>query len=251
MMLIRKVLTESGVIEYCLTRKAIKNINLRVKSDGKIEVSCPQRASDKTIDDFVISRSEWIAKALLRQSARTGDSVKFDYDNNDVIYYLGKEFLIQIMYSKRNIVKIKDGLMIVAVKDVADKSLIAKVLLKWYVLQANEILPNIFEHLAKAHCDRVGSNFTLKLTNSKSKWGSCTPCKRVIMLSRRLVLFSPECARYVVLHELSHMIESNHSPSFYAVLSSILPNYKEDRKALKELKIRSVVDVLFSKKYNN
>ncbi len=66
-----------------------------------------------------------------------------------------------------------------------------------------------------------------------SRWGSCTARTRRIRLNAALAYCSFDCLEYVVVHELAHLLESNHSPRFWAVVAEALPDYKERRKALK------------------
>ena len=60
----------------------------------------------------------------------------------------------------------------------------------------------------------------------KTRWGSCHVTDSFIVMNTRLVSYPKECARYVFVHEYSHFIEPNHSPQFYAVVASVMPDYK-------------------------
>lgn len=74
----------------------------------------------------------------------------------------------------------------------------------------------------------------LRLREMKSRWGSCLVYKQTITLNTKLLTCSRECIEYVVLHELCHFIHPNHSPRFYALLASFLPDWKARRQALNE-----------------
>lgn len=74
----------------------------------------------------------------------------------------------------------------------------------------------------------------LRLREMKSRWGSCLVYKQTITLNTRLLTCSRECIEYVVLHELCHFVHPNHSPRFYALLASFLPDWKARRQELNE-----------------
>ena len=241
----RMVDSSRGVIEYELTYKDIKNINMRITPKGLIKVSCPTRTRLDSIDEFVASKSEWIMRALSKMTVKVLEVPAFDYNDGDKLYYLGREYKLVIMLSNTCDVSITASEIIVRTKDITDKRMIAKALQSWYITQCDTILVDIFASLSAKYANRFGSKCLLKLTNSKSRWGSCIPSKRVIMLSRRLICFSAECINYIIIHELSHLIECNHSPNFYQVVSSIMPEYKIYRTMLRDAKIRGVIEKIF------
>ena len=74
----------------------------------------------------------------------------------------------------------------------------------------------------------------MKLRRMRSRWGSCMPTKSLITLNTYLVIAPLSCTDQVVLHELCHFLESNHSVRFYAYLSRMMPEWRRWREALKE-----------------
>jgi predicted metal-dependent hydrolase len=90
--------------------------------------------------------------------------------------------------------------------------------------------------LVKVWEQRLGVNTTfVGFRAMASRWGSCTAKTRRIRLNVALVYCPQDCLEYVVVHELAHLRESNHSPRFWKIVASVLPNYKEQQKRLKEL----------------
>lgn len=73
----------------------------------------------------------------------------------------------------------------------------------------------------------------ITITGAKTRFGACSS-KGNISYSFRLMSYPEEAIDYVVVHELSHLVEMNHSPRFYKVVESVLPDYKERRKLLKK-----------------
>ena len=72
----------------------------------------------------------------------------------------------------------------------------------------------------------------ITITSAKTRFGSCTSQKN-ISYSYRLMLYPKEAREYVVVHELAHTFEMNHSRGFYAIIEKVLPDYKERKKLLK------------------
>ena len=72
----------------------------------------------------------------------------------------------------------------------------------------------------------------VRITSAKTRWGSCS-AKGGLNFSWRLLLAPPEAVDYVVVHELAHLVEFNHSPRFWAIVKGILPDYKARRQSLK------------------
>lgn len=96
---------------------------------------------------------------------------------------------------------------------------------------AAEVLPKRVEYYAK----QMGVQPTgVKITSAKTRFGSCNG-KNSLCFSWRLMLYPPEAVDYVVVHELAHIKEKNHSPAFYAVIAAVLPDYKRREQLLKNL----------------
>ncbi len=96
--------------------------------------------------------------------------------------------------------------------------------------QAKEYLPNRVKELASSHKFKYNS---LRIKNVKTIWGSCSN-KNNINLNLNLMKLKPELIDYVILHELCHTIEKNHSQKFWNLLEKHLPDAKKLRKELKK-----------------
>ena len=89
--------------------------------------------------------------------------------------------------------------------------------------------------LTEYYAKRLGISYgKITVTSAKTRFGSCSS-EGNIAYSYRLMLFPTEAQEYVVVHELCHRIHMNHSPAFYKMIESILPDYKERRKILKHI----------------
>ncbi|MEG2396279.1 MAG: M48 family metallopeptidase, partial [Oscillospiraceae bacterium] len=75
-------------------------------------------------------------------------------------------------------------------------------------------------------------NVIIKIRKMKSRWGSCQPKTGIVTLNSQLINAPIGCIEYVVLHELCHFVQPNHSKDFYSLVSAIMPDYKERKKLL-------------------
>ena len=96
--------------------------------------------------------------------------------------------------------------------------------------QAKRIIPQKVEYYSKIMGLKYGR---ITITSAKTRFGSCTSAGN-LSFSYRLMLYPDEAVDYVVVHELAHLVELNHSPRFYAIVASVMPDYKERQKILKK-----------------
>ena len=198
---------------YKIIYKNIKKMYLRVKGD-KIIISCPKYTSKKTIDEFIANNKAWILMKLNEYSSNLDPSF---------VNILGKRY--DLVYTVNQEVKIEKGILYTPKDEVIFKHFL-KEYTSSYLIRRFDILSN-----------QIGlQNMNLKLAFYKSKWGSCTPSKRLICLNLNLVYASLECIDAIIFHELAHMFVLNHSKAFYDVLLNWCPDYKETIKKLKVIK---------------
>ena len=105
-------------------------------------------------------------------------------------------------------------------------------LINWYKKQALPVITDLVEEYARL-MGLEGKYSSVKLSIAKSKWGSCSYDNK-LLFSWRLIMCPTEVIEYVVVHELAHIIEKNHSKAFWNEVKKVLPDYKEHRKWLKD-----------------
>lgn len=227
------------VIEYTLARKKVKNVNMRVKADGSVSVSAPSRVSAKLIDDFVRSRCDFIRSSVERLSAESKSGLQeYDdakiYANGDKLSFLGEELTVEIVQGREDGVYVSDGKLVISTFDVKNSDYLQKLLRNFYYNSAVSLFRELNEEVSQVFSERFRiEKVPIKLRKMKTRWGSCHVTDGFIVMNTRLVSYPKECARYVFVHEYSHFIEANHSPQFYAVVASIMPDYKTFSSQLK------------------
>ncbi len=214
------------MIEYEIKRSRRKTLAIHIKPDGKIEVRCDYSVKDTIIQDFVKSKEKWINKHLESIAQREKKPLVY----GEKALYLGKEYEITAANGKSYF----DGKRIYINRN-AD---IYAVLGNFYKTAAQKILPDMVhskEQMMNLYANKIG------VTSAKTRWGSCSG-KNNINFSWRLMMAEPEVIKYVIIHELAHIKEKNHSKRFWKLVEKYEPYYREKQDKLKHLADRINID---------
>ena len=213
--------------KYKLIRSKRKSIALVIKPDGQLIVRAPKRVSKREINALIEKHADWIVKKQAEVLEAQKKFAPHQFVEGEAFYFLGKTYQLRFTGAKKNLVRIWGENLQVA-KSVAWNA--EAVIENWYKKEAWQI----FNERAGFYAKKYNFNYEkLKLSSAKRRWGSCST-RGNINLTWRLVMMPPEIIDYVVVHELSHLREHNHSKAFWAQVEAILPDYKERRKWLKE-----------------
>ncbi len=212
-----------------IIRKNIKNIILKVKSDGSISLTAPRGISSEYIKDLLIKKSDWIKeKQLLFKNSKEISLNKY-YDG-ELFSYLGNRYKLKTIKSDIEKVTINSEYLEIYIKD-EDHSRKEILIKKWYRKRAELIFFNILQELNRIVKKDVNR---IKIRDMKTRWGSCNHNKSYINLNLELIKKPKECIEYVVLHELTHLIHPNHSKEFYNYLTLHMPDWKIRKELLKK-----------------
>lgn len=221
-------------IVYELVRKQVKNVNLRIRSDGSVAVSANRRVTLAFLDDFVRSKAEFIRGAQQRCREKSEKQAK-QYLTGEQIAFCGRLLTLQVFFrqSRQCIVRrVGETLELYAPPDSTDVQR-ADAVERWYHREAAAYLPMLCRRWYPPF-EAMGISYPeLRLRKMTSRWGVCQPRNRVITLSTMLMQVPEEAAEYVVVHEFSHFLVPNHSERFYAVVASVLPDWKRRKAMLK------------------
>jgi len=202
-----------------------RSLSLTITKEGKFVVHAPKKLSVDEILKYIVEKEKWITS----KQKEIQDKLNI---NKDVITYneylfLGKKYKYDFISGLKKI-ELSDKLFVIPSK--IESNDINKYMKKWYVTNAKKILSDRLEYFA----DIMQLDYsTFNICNSKNRWGSCDS-NRNIKLNFRLIMLPHKVIDYVIIHELSHIVELNHSKSFYKIISTIMPSYKLQQKILKE-----------------
>ena len=206
-------------MEYTITKKKIKNFILRIYPDLTIAVSAPLSATSKDIENFVLSKKEWIEKTLEKLENLKDDSIKI----------LGKKVEKKVIQSDLERIRLTDTSIYIYSKNI-DNAKIEKKLLEWKLEKLKVILD---EYLIK-YTKLLNRNINYyQIKKLSSAWGLYHKKENYISFNSDLIEKDIECIEYVVLHELCHIFYMNHQKDFWALVEKYMPDYKVRRKNLK------------------
>lgn len=216
-------------IVWVLSRKKVRNVNMRIKPDGIVYISASSRVTIGFIEDFIREKSDFVFSALDKFSelspAPMLPQAEERYKNGDTLRYFGTDYTLSIIVSPIEDVKISGKLMLAAVKA---EERTGQVLKKFY----SEETARFFADLNRRTYEMFrakGYNVPLaelQIRSMTSRWGSCHISKKKIVMNSRLVLYPEMCAAYVFIHEYAHFVVPNHSKDFYGVVGDLMPDYK-------------------------
>ena len=217
----RKVNLNNQTIEYVLIFKKKKNISIKIENSGEIKVLAPLGVDYNYIDDLIIRQANWIIKSLDKMNKESS------IDNKAIL--LGKYYNLIINKSHEDKIFRDNSNIIINSKDL-NRKYINELLISWYKNMALDIV-------GKRVMD-ISNNIYIRpskiiIKDQKSLWGSCNS-RREIRLNWRLVLMPQFVMDYIIIHELCHIKQMNHSKEFWKLVESHCPNYKESKYWLKE-----------------
>ena len=197
-----------------ITRKNNKNMYLRVKKDG-IYISCNYFVTNSMIKSFIIKNEDDIIRMY--------ETVQRKEKKNEEFYYLGNSYDVVVL---NTISKIEFVGNQVFVKNKTYLNTFLKNECERIFNERVKICYNLFEEDIPYPKVMIGK--------MKRKWGYCNKRQELIKLNSELIKYSIDEIDYVIIHELCHFLEFNHSKNFWKYVKKYKPNYKENTKVLKE-----------------
>ena len=229
---LRMVQGKDRNFQYILTRKAVKNLNMRVKPNGEIHVSANSLVPVKYIDSFVLSHETTLSKTLDKyEKIRLNASQPLQYVSGEKVRFLGEELHLLVEKSRIEEAEKIGQFLFLRVKDTTDFKRKEKVMKKWFTRMQWEIFEQICKEIYPLFKPYGVTYPLVKIRNMKSRWGSCQPQKKIITLNGKMIAAKREAIEYVVLHEFAHFVHPNHSKAFYGLVEKLMPDWKE-RKAM-------------------
>lgn len=216
-------------VSYTLKRSSKRrSIGLRIDDRG-LTVSMPLRASETWLHSVLNEKADWVVEKLVNwQTKKSAIPLWID---GEKINFRGESFTLRIIPSLFNSPpQLRGEQLFVHVKDTTDEIKIEKVVTQWYRREAERVFAECVAHYAPLM--NVAPT-QIKLSSARTQWGSCTS-RGVVRLNWQLVRMPLHLIDYVVIHELAHLVEMNHSASFWRVVESVCPDYAKCRAELRQ-----------------
>ncbi|WP_405332995.1 M48 family metallopeptidase [Fibrobacter sp.] len=214
-------------MEYTIKySKRRKTLNITVERNRSVVVTAPEGTNEEKIKAVVESKRKWIEEKISSSQKWDEENAK-EFVSGESILYLGKFYFLKIDDAKIETLNFDDCFHI-AKNNFANAKEIFK---QWFVKRAEEYITP----LAKSCAENLGVVYKqCKIVdNMEYRWGSCTP-KGNICFNWRIIKAPMNVVRYVVLHELAHRLEYNHTDRFWNIVSVQQPDYLTAKEWLKE-----------------
>jgi hypothetical protein len=217
----RTLQLQESLCIYQLKRSSRRRtLALLVGKQGLV-VHAPWRLSLHEIERFIHAKSAWIWSKLQRYV--TQDVSAWVWRNDMRLLYLGREIILSVSNHSRHISLVGD---VLHVPNLAPEKIIA-----WYKAEAVRVFQMRMAEFVP-RLDKLPS--ALRLTNARTRWGSCTNAG-VIRLHWRLIQATMAEIDYVLAHELAHMKHMNHGVKFWQQVETLLPDYQQSHRLLRQV----------------
>lgn len=214
-----------------------RKVTIKIHPDQRVVATVPHDASDRLIHDAMTKQSRWIWQNLKELAKQKDQVLTKRYISGETQFYLGRRYVLKVITDAEtndlinHTVKLSRGKLNVTLSQSdagldaeARADLVKSLLDKWYKNKAKAVFKERLKILIyKAYW--VTNDPLFKLIIMKKQWGSCST-KGNLIFNLHLVKAPKECIDYVILHELCHIAEHNHSERFWHLLTQVMPNWK-------------------------
>jgi predicted metal-dependent hydrolase len=213
-------------IEYSIQYSNRKTLSIIVERDRSVVVRAPLNTSKEVIDKEISKRKFLLFQKINHPQKYVTPKPRKEFVSGESLLFLGKHHKLEVVQEQIDGIEFGNEFFISKFNQVQAEKLFKD----WYFKQAEEkIIPKV--HF---HAKNLGVNFNvIKILDLKFRWGSCTP-KDNINFNWRLIKAPFYVIDYIIVHELSHLLESNHTPAFWNIVSVQLPHYNKAKDWLKD-----------------
>ena len=227
----RRVLIEGQWILYELQRARRRSIGFLIDDRG-LRVTAPKWVTLGQIESALNEKSRWIARKLVewREHTQRRERLAVRWEQGGKVAHLGQALTLSPEPHARGVRLDTEGLLRIGLPPGAGPTQMQDAVQAWLQKQARQLFSERLAHWSP----RLGVQPSRwQLSSARTRWGSCT-AEGAVRLNWRLIHFPLEIIDYVIVHELAHLRELNHGPSFWATVQSVLPEFETARRQLKD-----------------
>ena len=208
-------------------RKGMKKIYLRVEKNGDIVVKAPLRTPNYIIKKLIHDN---IAELKRRQNNIINNSPKKrEYKTGGTYFVFGQELPVEVVNSNKNTLIITEEKIVLVVKDEnQDREKIFQKGIREKLRQQSLYFIKNYEPIMSVKVNE------LRIKKMKTRWGTCNLEAKRIWINEELVKYPISCLEHIVVHELTHLLEINHTPRFYKLLEYYYPEYRQNDILIKD-----------------
>ena len=222
-------------IDVDIVRKDIKNMHLAVyPPHGRVRLAAPNKTDFEVLRLFAISKLPWLKKNIKSFENQARETVR-DYVSGESHFFKGNRYLLEVIYhSGHNKIVLNNKTISLYTKQSTTKENRSKTFKDWYRKQLKLQVPELINKWEKVIGVKAND---LGVKQMKTKWGSCNIESKRIWLNLELAKKPTSCLEYIIVHELVHLLERNHTDKFIAHMDEFMPKWRLHRDELNSLPI--------------
>lgn len=213
------------MFEYTVIKSKRKSLSFIIERDKSVIVRAPHTLSDERIADEVSKRKILIQSKIDSDQKLSPKSTPKEFVDGEQFLFIGNSYSLQVIVSEQRKVEFNSSFVVYA----QNRTVVKNLLFEWYQQQAMEILIPRIKHFA----EHLGvKRKRINITAAKYTWGSCTAAG-TLNFNWRIIKAPIDVIDYIVVHELAHLREHNHSPEFWNIVAVQIPHFEEAKQWLK------------------
>ena len=215
-----------------VTRKPVKYLRIRVcPPDGRVKVSVPIPMGDDVVRRAILSKLDWIQKHQNRMATRPRRD-PIQYVSGDVIRFQGRKYELKVEERRGRpcAVLVEPGRIDLFVRPGSDAEIRRKVVEDWYRKELKAAIPSLMNKWQRIMGVRISE---WRIKRMKTRWGTCNVRARRIWINLELIKHPVHLLEFIIVHELTHLLESSHNGRFKALMDVNMPDWRQRQKELK------------------
>ncbi len=222
-----------GDIEIAVTRKDVKHVHLSVHPpEGRVTLVAPVNSRMEVLRAYAITRLAWIRERKSAFLAQEREAPR-RHVTRESHFLWGRRYLLVVReLDERPGVRLAPRTITLSVRPGSDAARRAELMHEWHKAQMHAVVPGLVRKWEERLGVKTNAYF---LQRMKTRWGSCNHTRKHIRLNTELVKKPKHLLDYVVLHEMAHLLESDHGEGFLALLDRHYPAWREARNELNAL----------------
>lgn len=222
-------------IEFNVIYRKRKTMEIRIEPPGIITVIAPLKTPEAIVIERTKTKANWILKKKKFYKENDYKKPERSYKTGETFMYLGQNYSLEVKLDlsnkKAKVYLEPEKICVMASSE--EGEFIKVALVKWYKERAMEKVNERVLYFQKYFFNTPRS---VRVKEQKKRWGTCTG-RDDLLFNWRIIMAAPEALDYVVIHEMCHMMEKNHSKQYWKLVSSIMPDYKERKALLEKLEL--------------
>lgn len=205
-------------IEYSLERSNRKTIGMSVERDYGVSLAAPKKVSCEDIDSIIESKRYWIYKAQAEQNLLNNSRVSREFVDGEGFLFLGKSYRLRLEADLPAALSLSEGYFLLNEEDISKGREVFK---KFYKQNGLLILKERIEYFQNKLGIKPSS---LRIMELKNRWASTSDVNS-LNFNWKIFMAPLSVIDYIIVHEMAHMIENNHSDKFWSIVESVIPDF--------------------------